>query len=61
MKWLWRERLDRCHRELADPALRAQTIGETAYRWGFNDLAHFSRAFRERFGCSPRQWRRQAT
>jgi AraC-like DNA-binding protein len=61
MKWLWRERLDCCHRELADHALRGQTIGEIAYRWGFNDLAHFSRAFRERFGCSPRQWRRQAT
>ena len=60
MKWIWRERLDRCHRELADPALRERAIGEIAYGWGFNDLAHFSRAFRDRFGCSPRQRRRQA-
>jgi AraC-like DNA-binding protein len=60
MKWIWRERLDRCHRELADPAFRERAIGEIAYGWGFNDLAHFSRAFRERFGCSPRQLRRQA-
>jgi len=61
MKWLWRERLERCRRELVDPALRERAIGEIAYSWGFNDLAHFSRAFRDRFGCSPRQLRRQET
>jgi len=60
MKWLWRERLDRCHRELGDRGLRERAIGEIAYRWGFNDPAHFSRAFRDRFGCSPRQLRRRA-
>jgi len=34
-------------------------VGEIAYGRGFNDAAHFSRAFRERFGCSPREWRQQ--
>jgi AraC-like DNA-binding protein len=29
-------------------------------RWGFNNLSHFSRAFRERFGESPRDCRRAA-
>jgi AraC-like DNA-binding protein len=24
---------------------------------GFNDLSHFSRAFRQRFEMSPRAWR----
>ncbi|MCA8093742.1 helix-turn-helix domain-containing protein [Burkholderia anthina] len=28
-----------------------------AVRWGFNDMSHFSRAFRERFAMSPRAWR----
>ena len=59
MKWLWSERLARCHNQLVDPALRERSIGEIAYGWGFNDLAHFSRAFRQRFGCAPRELRRQ--
>ena len=35
----------------------ARTISEIAFGWGFNDAAHFSRAFRARFGCSPRDVR----
>jgi AraC-like DNA-binding protein len=57
MKWVWAERLERCRRELGTPSLRGRSVGEIAYGWGFNDLAHFSRAFRERFGLSPRQLR----
>jgi AraC-like DNA-binding protein len=29
------------------------TICEIAYRRGFNDSAHFSRSFKDRFGLSP--------
>ncbi|HEU4405950.1 MAG TPA: helix-turn-helix domain-containing protein [Polyangiaceae bacterium] len=58
MKWLWAERLERCRSELLLPPLRARSISEIAYGWGFNDLAHFSRAFRERFGQSPRELRK---
>ena len=36
------------------PVLPWQLI---AFGWGFNDAAHFSRAFRERFRRSPREWR----
>ena len=60
MKWIWSERLDRCAKELAEPALQNRSIGEIAYSWGFSDLAHFSRAFRERFGRAPRQFRQDA-
>lgn len=61
MKWVWSERLDRCRKELVDRSLRSRSIGEIAYAWGFNDLAHFSRAFRDRFGASPREIRRKAS
>lgn len=61
MKWLWAERLERCRRELSMLPLRGRSIGEIAYGWGFNDLAHFSRAFRERFGQSPRALRKSAS
>jgi AraC-like DNA-binding protein len=46
-------RLDGCRRDLADPALMYLRIAEVAGRWGFVDPAHFSRAFRRRFGTSP--------
>jgi AraC-like DNA-binding protein len=58
MKWIWTARLERCREELADPGRRSLPIGEIAYGWGFTDLAHFSRAFRQHYGRSPRQYRR---
>jgi AraC-like DNA-binding protein len=57
MRWLWNSRLDRCHADLATPALATRSIGEIAFYWGFNDVAHFSRAFRQRFDVSPREFR----
>jgi AraC-like DNA-binding protein len=56
-RWIWRQRLARCHRELLDPA--AGSISRIAFRWGFSDAAHFSRAFKQAFGLSPRALRRQ--
>ncbi|MDZ7345322.1 MAG: helix-turn-helix domain-containing protein, partial [candidate division KSB1 bacterium] len=32
---------------------RQLTIAEIAYRIGFHDPAHFSKAFKKRFGCPP--------
>jgi AraC-like DNA-binding protein len=55
--WIWNQRLDGAKRELCDPALIRNSISEVAFGWGFNDAAHFSRAFRARFGCSARELR----
>jgi AraC family transcriptional activator of tynA and feaB len=60
MKWVWSERLGRCARDLQTPALESRTIGEIAYRWGFNDVSHFSRAFKLRYTATPREWRKRA-
>jgi AraC-like DNA-binding protein len=57
MKWVWAERLEQCRRELADPRLAQRPVSEIAYAWGFSDMSHFSRAFKARFGQSPREWR----
>lgn len=57
MRRIWSCRLDRCRADLATPALASRSIGEIAFYWGFNDVAHFSRAFRQRFGQSPRDFR----
>jgi AraC-like DNA-binding protein len=55
--WIWSLRLDAAKRELCDPAQAARSISEIAFACGFNDAAHFSRAFRARFGCPPRDLR----
>lgn len=57
MRYVLRRRLERCAAELANPLNAAQRISEIAFGWGFNDLSHFSRVFRECHGVSPREWR----
>ena len=56
-----RARLERCRRDLADPALAGETILAIATRWGLHDRAHFSRLFRAAYGCSPREYRLSAS
>lgn len=51
------KRLDRCARDLTDPLLRDRPIYAIAARWGFPNKAHFSRAFRARYGMSPHDYR----
>jgi AraC-like DNA-binding protein len=58
--YIWRQRLEACRRDLANPQLARRSISEIAFDWGFNDAAHFSRAFRERFDVTPRDWRAAA-
>lgn len=55
--WIWARRLDNARSELCDPRFANRTITDIAFGWGFNDTAHFSRAFRNRFGCAPRDLR----
>lgn len=52
-------RLDRCREALLSPELSDRSVFEIALRWGFNDPAHFSRAYKARFGKAPREDRRQ--
>jgi len=52
-QWMRQRRLSHCHRELSQ-VRRGETITEVAFRWGFNDMAHFSRTFKAQYGVSPR-------
>ena len=55
-EWVRQQRLEAVHRQLRDPHCH-QSIGELAFRWGFNDQAQFTRAFRQQFGCTAREVR----
>jgi AraC-like DNA-binding protein len=57
MRYVWDRRLTRCHQDVTDPAMRGRPVGEIAFAAGFNDLSHFSRAYRARYGCAPRDAR----
>lgn len=53
-KWLVEQRL-RFAQDLLGTAQRQ--VNEVAWQSGFEDVSHFSRAFKERFGCTPTQYR----
>jgi len=55
--YLRERRLQRTWADLSSPAEAHHSISEIAFRAGFNDSAHFSRTFRQRFGVSPRAFR----
>lgn len=50
-------RLEACRRDLLDPRCATRSVSDIAFSWGFNDAAHFSRAFRARYGVTPRDMR----
>ncbi len=58
--WIWRRRLEQAKRDLIDPLLAHLSVTAIGFDVGFKDAAHFSRAFRSRFGMTPRDWRKSS-
>lgn len=58
--YLRARRLERCRLDMKSPQHAARSTLEISSRWGFTSAVQFSRAFRKRFGVSPRQDRRDA-
>lgn len=59
-QWIRTARLERCRRDLLDPALSHLTILTIASRSGLPGPQHFSRLFRAAHGCSPSEYRRRS-
>jgi AraC-like DNA-binding protein len=57
-RWIRARRLERCRRDLLNPALSELPASAIAFGWGFADAAHFSRAFRKAYGHPPGEYRR---
>jgi AraC-like DNA-binding protein len=55
--WIRQRRLEMCRRDLIATSARSRTITEIANSWGFLNSAHFSHAFKDTYGISPREAR----
>jgi AraC-like DNA-binding protein len=53
--WIWKRRLEKSRRDLADPLRACDSIAQIALTCGFADFGHFSRRYKEAFGVSPRE------
>ena len=56
-RWLLESRLEGCSAALRDANQKSLNISEVAWRWGFNDLSYFNKAFRAQFDMTPGEWR----
>ena len=59
-EYVMEQRLERAYRLLRDPRLADRTMTTIAFASGFNDLSHFQRRFRGRFGTPPSELRAAA-
>jgi len=59
-EYVMEQRLERAHRLLTDPQLCDRTLTAIAFAAGFNDLSHFQRRFRQRYGAPPSELRAAA-
>lgn len=59
-QFIWAQRLESCREALRNPHLARHSITEIAFMWGFNNSAHFSKSFKERFGVPPGIFRERA-
>jgi AraC family transcriptional regulator, positive regulator of tynA and feaB len=53
---LWQQRLPMARQQLVSGA-RCRLINEVAFMSGFKSAAHFSRMFKNAYGCTPREFR----
>ncbi len=54
---IWIRRLTQAATDLTDLRYRDRSVSEIAFEAGFEDAAHFTRAFKRRYQCTPREWR----
>ncbi len=57
MRYLWTARLEQAACLLRTHGSHAMSAQEVAFRCGFSSASHFSRAFKDRFGKTPKEYR----
>jgi AraC family transcriptional activator of tynA and feaB len=56
-EYIWKSRLEHSFGDLRNADNQGRTITDIAFTWGFSNAAHFSRAFKEAYGITPRECR----
>lgn len=56
-QYLRRRRLEKCRRDMSSQLNGRLSISEICMRWGFTNLAYFSRSFTSEYGIGPRAYR----
>jgi AraC-like DNA-binding protein len=54
---IWARRLAQAASDLLDPRFSDRTVTQIAFGVGFEDAAHFTRAFKRKYDVTPREWR----
>jgi AraC-like DNA-binding protein len=54
---IWSRRLEQAASDLLDERFASGTITQVAFAAGFEDVAHFTRAFKRRYRVPPSKWR----
>ncbi len=57
-QYILNKRLKGCAGQFRSSDISHLKITDIAFSWGFNSMTHFSRVFKEKFGASPRLYRR---
>ena len=56
-QYIIQQRLDFCARDLLNPHMNYRKLSDIAYSWGFKDVTHFSKRFKQRYDLTPRAFR----
>jgi AraC-like DNA-binding protein len=59
-RFILSRRLARCRHAFDDPKQSHRTVSEIAQAWGFSDMTHFARRFKEAYGILPSEHKRLA-
>ncbi|MET8331574.1 helix-turn-helix domain-containing protein [Streptomyces sp. NPDC005181] len=59
--WIWMRRLEMCKHDLVQLSPEAMSVAAIGLRWGFKTASHFGRAFKDRYGLTPAEFRRAAS
>ncbi|PCJ41347.1 MAG: hypothetical protein COA81_07125 [Alphaproteobacteria bacterium] len=57
-QYMLSRRLEECAQQFHDTEVSHMKITDIAFTWGFNSMTHFSRVFKEKYGLSPRSFRK---
>ncbi|WP_406831716.1 helix-turn-helix domain-containing protein [Pedococcus sp. KACC 23699] len=57
--WIRQQRVVGARQDLGNPLSATLPIAAIARRWGFRDASSFGRLFREAYGMTPREYRRE--